>query len=107
MRVALISDIHGNATALRAVLGDVDAQGGVDAYWVLGDLVALVPAPVEVLERLAGLPNLMVVRGNTDRYVTTGARPYPTHDDVRANPDLIPRLVRVAESFSWTQGVMT
>src|SRR5512147_1231800 len=37
VRVALISDIHGNSIALDAVLADVDAAGGVDEFWVLGD----------------------------------------------------------------------
>ena len=36
MRIALISDIHGNLLALEAVLADVAAQGGVDAYWISG-----------------------------------------------------------------------
>lgn len=36
MRIALISDIHGNLIALDAVLADVVRLGCVDAYWVLG-----------------------------------------------------------------------
>src|SRR3954451_1128693 len=38
MRVAIISDIHGNRQALEAVLDDVRAVGP-DAVWCLGDLV--------------------------------------------------------------------
>ena len=41
MRMAILSDIHGNPLALDAVLTDIQEQGGVDGYWVLGDLVAL------------------------------------------------------------------
>jgi hypothetical protein len=37
MRIAFISDIHGNSIALDAVLADIEARGGVDAYWLLGD----------------------------------------------------------------------
>src|SRR5690242_6318503 len=37
MRMALLSDIHGNPIALDAVLKDIAAQGGVDSYWILGD----------------------------------------------------------------------
>jgi hypothetical protein len=37
MRIALLSDIHGNPLALDAVLADIEAPGGVDMYWVLGD----------------------------------------------------------------------
>jgi predicted phosphodiesterase len=41
MRLAAISDIHGNPIALEAVLTDVEAAGGVDVWLVLGDLCAL------------------------------------------------------------------
>ena len=77
MRTAIMADIHGNAIALDAVLQDIERCGGVDGYWVLGDIVALGPAPVEVIERLAALPNVTCVRGNTERYVCTGDRPLP------------------------------
>ena len=46
MRIAILSDIHGNSVALDAVLTDIATQGAVDAYWLLGDLVALGPDPV-------------------------------------------------------------
>jgi hypothetical protein len=32
MRIALPSDIHGNAIALNAVLADIAEQGGADGY---------------------------------------------------------------------------
>lgn len=102
-----MSDIHGNATALRAVLDDVERQGGVDAFWVLGDLVALGPDPVPVLELLAALPNLHATRGNTDRYVTTAARPAPTIAEVIGDPSLTKRFAEVAATFAWTQGAIT
>jgi predicted phosphodiesterase len=38
MRVAVLSDIHGNRPALEAVLADVD-RAGVQELWCLGDLV--------------------------------------------------------------------
>src|SRR5437764_284580 len=44
MRVAVISDIHGNLHALEAVLQDVDEQR-VDVTWCLGDLVGYGPRP--------------------------------------------------------------
>jgi len=75
MRLALLSDVHGNSIALDAVLADVDARGGADEYLVLGDLVALGHDPLGVLRRLRALPNVAFTRGNTDRYVVTGERP--------------------------------
>jgi putative phosphoesterase len=106
MRLAILSDIHGNPWALDAVLDDIQTQGGVDAYWVLGDLAAIGPDPVGVLERLSRLPNLYGVRGNTDRYVTDGERPDPTLAEVEADPRLLPKLVEAAESFAWTRGAV-
>ena len=46
-------------------------QGGVDGYWVLGDLCAIGYDPAGVLDRLAALPNALFVRGNADRYVVS------------------------------------
>ena len=78
MRLALLSDLHGNPIALDAVLADIEAKGSVDGYLVLGDLVAVGHDPGCVLERLVRLPGARFVQGNTDRYVVTGQRPYPT-----------------------------
>jgi predicted phosphodiesterase len=107
MRIAIMADIHGNAIALDAILDDIERGGGVDVYWVLGDIVALGPAPVEVLERLAGLPNARCVRGNTERYVCTGDRPSPSLEEATADPALLPVLLEVAGTFAWTQGAVT
>ena len=106
MVLGLISDIHGNSTALDAVIDD--ARGlGVERWWVFGDIVALGPDPVGVLRTLEGLPNVEVIGGNTERYVINGDRPFPGLDDVRSDPDLLERLVEVEASFSWTRGVIT
>jgi predicted phosphodiesterase len=106
-RIAVLSDIHGNPLALRAVLADIELRGGVDAYWVLGDLVALGHDPVGVLEQLSRLSNLRVVRGNTDRYVCYGDRPPPTLEETKADPDLLRVLTEVAGTFAWTLGAVT
>jgi predicted phosphodiesterase len=107
MKIALLSDIHGNSVALDAVLADIQAQGGAEGYWVLGDLVALGPDPVGVLERLTALPNVQYVRGNTDRYVVSGDWPPPTLADIAADPSRLAALVELAGTFAWTQGALT
>jgi predicted phosphodiesterase len=107
MRIALLSDIHGNEIALRAVLEDIAARGGADAYWILGDLVALGPQPVRVLEILSGLPNARFIRGNTDRYVGWGDRPSPSVEEAEKDSRLLGALVEVANTFAWTQGMIT
>jgi hypothetical protein len=40
-RIAILADIHGNSIALDAALADIEAKGGVDAYWLLGDYAAI------------------------------------------------------------------
>jgi len=47
MRLALISDVHGNLPALEAVLADI-AGRDVDAIWHLGDLVGYGETPPTV-----------------------------------------------------------
>lgn len=106
MRIALLSDIHGNLIALDAVLADIQAQGGADAFWLLGDLVAVGPQPVQVLERIHDLPTMCAVRGNTDRYAITLDRPRPTAAEVTADPSLLPTFAEVAHTFAWTQGCL-
>jgi predicted phosphodiesterase len=106
MKLGLMSDIHGNSVALQAVLADANEQK-VDRWWVLGDIVALGPDPVGVLEVLAELPDVSCIGGNTERYVLTGDRPHPSFEDATMNPALIPQLVEVARSFAWTRGMLT
>jgi predicted phosphodiesterase len=107
MRIALFSDIHGNSYALDAVLADIAENGGVDAYWVLGDLAKLGSDPAGVLERLVSLENAVFVRGNTDHYLVTGTMPYPSVGDVEKDTSLLPRFEIVACQTGWTQGVVT
>jgi predicted phosphodiesterase len=41
MKIAVLADIHGNSMALDAVIQDIEQSGGVDEFWILGDLVAI------------------------------------------------------------------
>ncbi len=107
MRIALLADIHGNSIALDAVLAEIERRGGVDGYWILGDLCAIGFDPAGVLDRLNALPNAHFVRGNADRYVTSGNLPDPGFEQVRANPDLIPVLAEVVGHFSYVAGCLT
>lgn len=77
MTVAVLSDVHGNVEALRAVLADVTAAG-VDRVVVNGD-VTWGPEPAAVARMLRDLDlPVDVVRGNADRAVlelAAGDRP--------------------------------
>ena len=106
MRLAVLSDIHGNPIALEAVLADVAAAGGADAYWVLGDFAALGPDPATPLERVSQLPGVRFARGNTDDYLVTGQRPPPSAEDVARVPSLIGPFRDATASFAWTAGYL-
>lgn len=62
-RIALLSDVHGNATALEAVLADAESQAVTD-YWFLGDLLMPGTGRRNILDRLERLPISLQVRGN-------------------------------------------
>ncbi|MCB8944417.1 MAG: metallophosphoesterase family protein [Ardenticatenaceae bacterium] len=72
MRIALISDVHGNLIALEAVLADI-AQAGVDQIIFLGDLVTFGPQPREAVERVQAL-GCPCVLGNHDDFVLARER---------------------------------
>lgn len=68
MKIAILSDIHGNIEALRSI------AESWDQLWVLGDLVNYGPNPGEVVDFVR--QNVaMVVRGNHDHAVGTGGDP--------------------------------
>jgi predicted phosphodiesterase len=102
IRLAVLSDVHGNLLALEAVLADVAAQGAPDATWVLGDLVAFCPWPAETLARLRALPDVAFLQGNTDRYLVTGRRPVApvrSPDDWASMPET---LTERDANFRWS-----
>ena len=49
MRIAIISDIHGNLDAFEQVLADID-HSGIDEIISLGDNIGYGPEPDEVVE---------------------------------------------------------
>jgi putative phosphoesterase len=65
MRIALISDIHGNRWALAAVLEHI-ARQRVDAIWNLGDILSGPLEPAATADLLAPLA-LPTIRGNHER----------------------------------------
>ncbi|MEB2285197.1 MAG: protein phosphatase [Polyangiaceae bacterium UTPRO1] len=88
MRIVLISDLHGNEVALRAVLADVD-RSGCDEIVCLGDVATLGPAPNAVIQLL---------RERTTRRILGN------HDDFMLNRDLIHSYTEVpivVESVEW------
>ena len=106
MRLAILSDIHGNPLALDAVLADIQSQGEVDAYWVLEDFAALGYDPVTPLEQVTALSHASFTRGNTDRYVMTEDLPVQPQKALE-DPTLLPQVIEAIRSFSWTRGYLS
>ncbi len=91
MRILVISDIHGNLTALETVLAHA---GEYDVAWCLGDLVGYGPDPNECVERVQALKNVVCILGNHDAAVNSQM------DTSTFNPE-----ARI--SIHWTQAHLT
>jgi diadenosine tetraphosphatase ApaH/serine/threonine PP2A family protein phosphatase len=91
MRIAILSDIHGNRHALEAVLDDAHREG-IDEAWCLGDLVGYGADP-NACVRLAREHCTICLAGNHD-LVVTGTMPM---DDFSRN---------AAVAARWTQDEM-
>ncbi len=107
MRVAIFSDVHGNAIALDAVLADIATAGGVDAHWVVGDVTDMGADPAGCIARLQALPNLFIVHGNGDRAVVQSDAPALAVRLPGLSPDDIPRELMYLEEAAWTRGAIS
>jgi putative phosphoesterase len=94
MRIALISDLHANEVALRAVLADID-RVGVDEIICLGDVATLGPEPRAVIQLL---------RERTARCILGN------HDDFMLDPQLIKTYTEVpvvVDAVEWCRERLT
>ena len=64
-KIAILSDIHGNTTALAGVLEDAKNLGATE-YWLLGDIFLPGPGANDLVALLKDLPLTASVRGNWD-----------------------------------------
>lgn len=72
MRIAIVSDIHGNLLAFEAVLRDLATQPRYDQLIIAGDLCLNGPCPREVLALVQSL-HCPVIQGNVDLETATQA----------------------------------
>jgi putative phosphoesterase len=70
MRIAILSDVHGNCVGLDAALADLQRQPA-DQIVCLGDMIQGGPQPAEVVARLRAL-GCPIVMGNADAWLLTG-----------------------------------
>ncbi|MCY6371778.1 metallophosphoesterase family protein [Clostridium ganghwense] len=83
MKIAVMSDIHGNITALEAVLEDIKKRD-VDTMVCLGDLVGYGPFPNEVID-LIRKENILVIMGNYDAAVVSNDIKYIQDNELNRN----------------------
>ena len=98
MRIAIVSDIHGNLAAFEAVLADL-RQTSPDLVLHGGDLADAGSSPVEIVDRIRdlGWPGVM---GNTDEML---ARPESLTEFASARPSLAALFAAVAEMAAFTR----
>jgi len=98
MRVAIISDMHGNDLAFEAVEADIQKQK-IDQIVCLGDAVQGGPQPAAVVQRLRRL-DCPVVMGNADAWLVSG--------EETADEGIPPeRLKKMAEIRLWSLSRLT
>jgi predicted phosphodiesterase len=101
MRLAVFSDVHGNLTALEAVLADISALEGIEAIVFAGDLCVAGPRPDACVERVRSHePAIAAIYGNTDVWVS--GRPLLAQD-VDAEQQL--RWQRIQNEVDWDAGI--
>lgn len=76
MKLAVLSDIHGNLGALQAVLADVRKRGA-DVIVNLGDILSGPLEPAETADVLMALA-LPAIRGNHERQLLEASHPGPS-----------------------------
>ncbi|MFW5943610.1 MAG: metallophosphoesterase family protein [Chloroflexota bacterium] len=69
MRFAIFSDVHGNLTALEAVLKHIDDVGEMDGIFFAGDLCLLGPRPERCVQLLRSREDISSIYGNTDQWI--------------------------------------
>lgn len=94
-KLLVISDVHANLHALEAVVSDISRRGlGSAPLCFLGDAVNMGPFPAEVTRRLSALKPAFRVRGNHDRYASSGP--------ARADLERYFRCAEGADHAAWT-----
>lgn len=75
-KIAIISDIHGNLPALKAVLNDINTVYKTNQIYCLGDLTDAAPWHNEVIELIQKL-NIPTIMGNHDERIAFDYKIHP------------------------------
>ncbi len=68
MKFGVITDIHNNFTALKAVAEELQRRQ-CDRIICCGDIIGIGPFPEETVQYLMQIPDLIAVRGNHEKYL--------------------------------------
>lgn len=99
MKLAIISDIHGNLNALKAVLEDIK-NNKIEKIYILGDLAFCGPQPKETVEFIRKeLSDHVIIQGNTDEMIVKA-----TGED---NDPYMPKKEVMANALKYSQEVLT
>lgn len=101
-RIAIISDVHGNLTALEAVLTHIQASG-ISRIFNLGDLVGKGPSSAAVVDRCRDVCEV-IVQGNWDAKISEGpdvARPVRQWHRAQLRDERLAYLAALPGSFDF------
>jgi putative phosphoesterase len=98
MRIAIISDMHGNNFAFEKVLADIKLKD-INQLVCLGDAIQGGPQPAQVVQNLRAL-NCPVVMGNADAWLLSGEET----GDEGIPPE---RLIKMGEIRLWSLSQLT
>ncbi|PCJ62508.1 MAG: hypothetical protein COA79_03085 [Planctomycetota bacterium] len=73
----IISDLHGNNDAFKAILEKAHHDYDIQGYGILGDMFTLGPSPVEIFEIIMKLENMFFIHGNHEDYLYDEIHRYP------------------------------
>lgn len=74
MKFAVIADVHGNASALKAVLSELDNHSNIERIYCVGDMIGIGPDTNEVLEILFARQDVSMITGNHDEAILSLAK---------------------------------
>ena len=97
MRIGIISDVHSNIDALRAVFQEFQERG-VDKFICLGDVIGLGAHPEECVQLIMEHQNqiLAMVHGNHENYLL---KALPVHNHNDENQEMLPP--EIIDLFKW------
>lgn len=109
-KIAIITDIHGNSSALKAVLEEIDKDKKIEHIYCLGDLIGIGHETNKTLDLLFSRNDISFVLGNHDEAVLNiikGKEPDSTGEErehhewiaSQLNSKYIPNLLEIPKSL--------